>query len=92
MKISKDVILESMEVEVEEDIENNKESIINDGANFYGLHVKYRNNCLDTENPHISIGWSAIGDLTTATVRPQLEELYDKVFVDKFQMCDRIHK
>lgn len=51
--------------------------------NFFGMHIKELNNCLDTNNPHVCIGWSVLGDLTAVTTKSQIEELYDKHLPDR---------
>ena len=51
--------------------------------NFFGMHIKNSNNCLDADNPHVCIGWSILGDLTGVTSKSQIEELYDKHLPDK---------
>lgn len=49
----------------------------------FGIHIKEKNDALSEENPHICIGWSAMGDLSDISSRDQLSAIYDKYFEKK---------
>lgn len=42
----------------------------------YGIHMKSRNDALDDANPHISIGWSVLGDLSDISSKDELKDRY----------------
>lgn len=44
--------------------------------------MKKKNNALDESNPHICIGWSALGDLSNMKNKKQLNALYDEKLPD----------
>lgn len=46
-----------------------------DDFNVFGIHITKQNTALDTDNPHICIGWSHLGDLSSISSK---EELYDQ--------------
>ena len=48
--------------------------------NLYGIHIKKINDALSEENPHICIGWSAMGDLSDINTREELGVRYDQYF------------
>lgn len=48
--------------------------------NLYGIHIKEKNNALSEQNPHICIGWSSLGDLSTIREKQSLIELYEQHF------------
>lgn len=48
--------------------------------NLFGIHIKEKNNALSDANPHICIGWSALGDLSGIDSKEKLSELYDQYF------------
>lgn len=45
--------------------------------NLYGIHIKMQNDALSEDMPHICIGWSAMGDLSSVGNREELGEKYD---------------
>ena len=47
---------------------------------LFGMHIKNKNNALSTDNPHICIGWSAMGDLSDISSKEELALRYDKTF------------
>ena len=47
---------------------------------LFGMHIKQQNTALSIENPHICIGWSAMGDLSDVSSKEQLAHLYDEHF------------
>lgn len=49
--------------------------------NFFGMHITKRNSAIT--NGEISIGWSALGDLTEIDSKESLSVLMDEVFPDK---------
>ena len=48
--------------------------------NLFGIHIKYKNNALSEDNPHVCIGWSAMGDLSNISDKSTLATLYDEHF------------
>lgn len=46
--------------------------------NLYGIHIKYKNDALSEVHPHISIGWSKLGDLSGVSSIEELGEKYDQ--------------
>lgn len=50
--------------------------------NLFGIHIKNLNDALSEENPHICIGWSQLGDLTSISSRNELEQKYKEVWPD----------
>lgn len=55
--------------------------------NLFGIHIKNENDALSEENPHICIGWSALGNLSGITSREDLSNLYENVWPDKKKMA-----
>ena len=57
-----------------------EEDVLN--HNLWGIHIKQKNNALSDENPHVCIGWSAMGDmsdlLTTEDITKEYEKHYQK--------------
>lgn len=47
---------------------------------LFGMHIKEKNNALSTENPHVCIGWSAMGDLSDISSKDELATCYDEHF------------
>lgn len=47
---------------------------------LYGIHITKVNDALSTDNPHICIGWSALGDLSGIESKEELGNTYDKYF------------
>lgn len=58
--------------------QNNKDEILNN--NLWGIHIKEKNDALSVINPHICIGWSSMGDLSTVSDKNALTVLYDEHF------------
>ena len=54
--------------------------------NLYGIHIKNKNDALSENNPHICIGWSALGDLTSINSKEKLSELYENIWPEKKKM------
>lgn len=50
--------------------------------NVYGIHIKKVNDALDTERPHICIGWSAMDDLSNLISREEIKNHYMQVYPD----------
>lgn len=46
--------------------------------NLYGIHIKEKNDALSDTNPHICIGWSVLGDITTVNNKEELTSIYDE--------------
>jgi len=44
------------------------------------MHIKEKNNALSDETPHVCIGWSSLGDLSSIDSKEALAELYDQHF------------
>jgi len=63
----------------EEDTEN-YEDILNHC--MWGIHIKKKNNALSEENPHVCIGWSAMGDLTGVETDTDITKLYEQAYPD----------
>lgn len=49
--------------------------------NFFGMHITRRNSAV--KNGEISIGWSALGDLSSVDTKEALSALFDATFPDK---------
>ncbi len=64
-------------IEVEDEVDNLE--ILN--HNFYGMHITRKNSAVT--NGEISIGWSALGDLSEVDTKEKLSELVDITFPDK---------
>lgn len=63
---------------VDTNTSENDEDILMHG--LYGIHIKEQNNALSEENPHVCIGWSALGDLSNVDSKDELSKLYDNFF------------
>lgn len=50
---------------------------------LFGMHIKEKNNALSSENPHVCIGWSAMGNLSDIGSREELASRYDEHFDKK---------
>ena len=48
--------------------------------NVYGIHIKRENTALSEENPHICIGWSALGDLSDIATKDELSAKYSEIW------------
>lgn len=46
--------------------------------NLFGIHIKEKNTALSEENPHICIGWSALGDLSSISTKEELVDIFAK--------------
>lgn len=57
---------------------NDVEEVFN--HRLFGMHIKQQNNALSTENPHVCIGWSAMGDISEISSKEELAVLYEKHF------------
>lgn len=53
---------------------------------LYAIHINYENSALDSDNPHICIGWGKMGDLTHIKTKEELEELYNLTYPDAQKM------
>lgn len=67
---------------IDANIEKNSSSYSNDedsvfAHNIYGLHIKLQNDALSETNPHICIGWSGMGDLSSVSSKEELGVKYD---------------
>lgn len=56
----------------------NYEDILN--HSLWGIHIQKKNNALSDENPHVCIGWSAMGDLTGLDTDEKITTLYEKTY------------
>lgn len=45
--------------------------------NLFGLHMIYQKDIFNDENPHIAIGWDALGDLSKIKSKDELYKLYE---------------
>jgi len=61
-----------------ENVNDDCEEVFN--HNLFGIHIKEKNNALSEENPHVCIGWSAMGDLSNIDSKDELAALYDNYF------------
>lgn len=59
-------------------VDNIVEDVYN--HNLYGIHIKLLNDALSDTNPHICIGWSAMGDVSDISSRKDLEKRFDEVY------------
>lgn len=48
--------------------------------NVYGIHIKKENDALSEDRPHICIGWSGMGDLTSIDTKEQLDAKHQEVY------------
>lgn len=48
--------------------------------NVYGIHIKKENDALSEERPHVCIGWSGMGDLTSIDTKEQLDAKHQEVY------------
>lgn len=55
-------------------IDNDNEST--EDFNVFGIHMTMQNSALDKDNPHVCIGWSGLGNLSSISSKEQLDELY----------------
>ena len=63
---------------VDSQIEEENDSVLK--HNLFGIHIEEQNDALSDDNPHICIGWSALGDLSGIDSKEKLSELYDQYF------------
>lgn len=49
---------------------------------LFGIHIKSKNDALSETRPHISIGWSELGNLSDINTLEELGEKYDQVWPD----------
>lgn len=47
--------------------------------NVTGMHITLKNDTLSSDNPHVCIGWSCLGDLSGIRDKESLASLYDEV-------------
>lgn len=48
--------------------------------NIFGIHIQNKNTCLSKENPHICIGWSAMGNLSSYDTKEKLEKAHELTY------------
>ena len=48
--------------------------------NLWGIHIKEKNDALSNENPHVCIGWSALGDLCGLETTEDIMAVYEQHF------------
>ena len=48
--------------------------------NLWGIHIKEKNDALSEENPHVCIGWSALGDLSGLETTEDIMSVYEQHF------------
>lgn len=46
----------------------------------YGIHITGKNNALSTDDPHICIGWSKLGDLSSCASKEDIAAKYSEVW------------
>ena len=66
-------------MDVESLTDDESDNLYNDvlAYDIYGIHIKLLNNALSDTNPHICIGWSAMGDLFSVNTKDELIAKYD---------------
>lgn len=47
---------------------------------LYAIHIKKKNDALSDSNPHICIGWSSLGDLSSISNKDDLRTLYLSIY------------
>lgn len=50
---------------------------------LFGVHITKDNTALSDENPHICIGWSKLGDLSSITTKDELIQKFENTYPDK---------
>lgn len=50
---------------------------------IYGMHMKKQNNAFDDKFPHICIGWSALGDISSIKSCEELDKLVNSTWPNK---------
>lgn len=64
--------------------------------NLWGIHIKEKNDALSEDNPHVCIGWSAMGDMssleTTEEIMAEYEQHYTKTNRGKGQDVGMIRR
>lgn len=50
--------------------------------NLFGIHIKEKNDALSETNPHVCIGWSKLGNLTSVESRDELYKIYSDTYPD----------
>lgn len=55
---------------------------LNSNFSVYGIHMMLQNSALDNANPHICIGWSHLGDLSSISTKDELRNLYVSKYPD----------
>lgn len=65
-------------VNIDDEDEKSDNDVFN--YNVYGIHIKKQNDALSEERPHICIGWSGMGDLTSINSKEQLSEKHEEVY------------
>lgn len=64
--------------------------------NLWGIHIKEENDALSEENPHVCIGWSEMGDMssleTTEDIMTEYEQHYNKTNRGKGQDVGMIRR
>lgn len=51
--------------------------------NLFGMHITEKNDALSEDNPHICIGWSAIGDLSSVATKDELKKKHIATWPNK---------
>jgi len=46
--------------------------------NLWGIHIKAENDALSDSNPHVCIGWSHMGDMSSLYSKEDFMQEYDK--------------
>ena len=74
------VLLEADNLGINDD-EEDFSDVLN--HNLYGIHIKLQNEALSDTNPHICIGWSDMGDLSSIDTKDELGTKYDVTWPGK---------
>lgn len=51
-----------------------------ENINVFGIHITNQNSSMDETNPHVCIGWSGLGDLSSISTKQELRDKYNMVW------------
>lgn len=73
-------IIIKLELNLEYEKDSNDDNFADDvlNHNLYGIHMKEKNTALSDDNPHICIGWSRLGNLSSLSTKEELADLYSR--------------
>lgn len=58
---------------IDSELENN---------NVFGIHITNQNSALSNDTPHVCIGWSPLGNLSSVSTKQELKNIYLSVYSD----------